>query len=732
MVSLRRVKQVGRQSALLLMMCCALISTGATGLAQDAPITLMLQPGQSQTEIDAAIKAAGADGKPVVIRWTDAASAPETSPIASDVNRSGPVVAVDSMWMFSDLLSALTFGTQQAIDGMAGLPLAFSSSWDTLIAEEGGPGRALFSALLAAGCGLAVAYAVRMLLARLSSIHAPAHRFTIAALRLGCDLIAIMVLMAVAHLVLRQMTDQATFTRQVSSAILSVVTGAIVYASVGRFLFRRNGHDKPSLINIARPRWHFRMLLIYGVMNAFIGNSVRLADVRMVDATAADSWLFLTVSVLTLLKLWWFIAGRSDIARVFAGKDAGTARRMLGHFLADFYIVSAVFIWIAGLLVAGTSHNSVWARAAGTTQFLMVAIPLLDLGIVSLLGAVARRREAQQGQSIGTIILWSLRTPLAGAVWLAGLHIVVVLWQPLMMGATTLVTGWLLWLERLSLALIVSWSVCAFLIRYFESIAPNRAPVLPGQEDEVQIETSRITTILPVIRNLILGAVIAIAGLVIVSTAGVDVAPLLAGFGVLGLALSFGSQTLVKDVVSGIFFLAEDAFRIGEYIDTGKLMGTVEQISLRSVRLRHHNGPIHTIPFGQISSVTNYSRDWGTIKFELRFDRDADLELIRKTAKKVGIGMLDHPEFGDYFLVPVKMQGIHDVNETSMVIRFKFTARPGKPSLIKREAMKRLLAAFREAGLPLASNAVVVRSGSGSIAEGGAAATVIPLQANQG
>jgi moderate conductance mechanosensitive channel len=223
----------------------------------------------------------------------------------------------------------------------------------------------------------------------------------------------------------------------------------------------------------------------------------------------------------------------------------------------------------------------------------------------------------------------------------------------------------------------------------------------------------------------------AIAALVVISSAGIDVAPLLAGFGVLGLALSFGSQTLVKDVVSGIFFLAEDAFRIGEYIDCGKLMGTVEQISLRSVRLRHHNGPIHTIPFGQIASVTNYSRDWGTTKFELRFDREADLESIRKTAKKVGIGLLEHPEFGSDFLVPLKMQGIQSVNETSMVIRFKFTARPGKPSLIKREGMKRLLAACREAGLPLASNAVVVRSGTSTVAESGAASTVVPLPVSQ-
>lgn len=729
---LHGVIQTGRRFAALFVVawCCAMAPSSVT--AQEPSITLVLQPGQPQADIDAAIKAAGADGKPVIIRWAEA-SPPGVTASNDNATRNGPVVAVDSMWMFSDVLEALRTGTQRAIRGFTGLPAAFGSSWAILRAEEeGGPAFAALTAMLAASAGLAVAYLTRHLLARLSRLHATTHRFTIAAVRLGCDAISIFAFISVAHAVLSHMTEHATFTRQTANAMLSVVSGGIIYAAAGRFLFKPNGAGRPGLIAIARPPWHFRMLLAYGLMNAFISNSVRLADVRMVDATAADSWLFLTVSVLTVLKLWWFIAGRSDIAHVFAGKDAGPARRFVGHVLADFYIFSAIVIWIAGLLVAGTSHNSIWARAAGTTQFLMVAIPLLDLGIVSLLGALAREREAQQGASFGSVMLWSLRTPLAGAVWLVGLHIVVILWQPMMMGATTLVTEWLVLLQRLSLSLIVSWSICSFLMRYFESIAPTKAPILPGQADEIEVEASRISTVLPVIRNLVLGAVIAVAGLVIISTAGIDVTPLLAGFGVLGLALSFGSQTLVRDVVSGIFFLAEDAFRIGEYIDTGKLMGTVEQIAVRSIRLRHHNGPIHTIPFGQINAVTNYSRDWGTIKFELRFDRDADLELIRKTAKKVGLGLLEHPEFGDSFLVPVKMQGIHEVNETSMVIRFKFTARPGKPSLIKREAMKRLLAAFREAGLLLASNAVVVRSGNGALADAAAAASVVPLQAGSG
>ncbi|WP_161596996.1 mechanosensitive ion channel family protein [Rhizobium glycinendophyticum] len=701
-----------------------------------SPVTIIVKPGQAALDIDAAIKAAEQAGRQVILQVeTDPQAAgstnapPTQSTPANPAPPTTPVVAMDGMWMFGDLITSFQLGIQRAIDGFTGLPAAFQSSWQILKAEEQGPSRAGLAALLSSLAGLITAYLLRMALARLSRRFHPKHAFYIASLRLVFDAIAILTFVAVSYLVLQQIAVTRTFTRQVAGAFIAIFTGGLIYAAAGRFLFKSNGDARPPLLDIARPHWHFRMLLAYGLLNSFIANSVRLADVRMVDTEAADSWLFLTVSILTILKLWWFIAGRRDIANVFTGKEGGHIRRVVGNLLADFYIVSAILIWFVGLLVAGTAQNTVWAKAAGTTQFLMIMIPVLDRAIVTLLSTMAKKREEQHGRDFIGIVLRSLGTPLAGAVWLLGLHTVVQLWQPLTMGASSLITVWMIWLERLAFALIVSWTICSFLLRYFDAVAPTNAPVIPGQEDEVKVETSRISTILPVVRNLILGAVVAIAGLVIVSTAGVDVAPLLAGFGVLGLALSFGSQTLVKDVVSGIFFLAEDAFRIGEYIDTGKLVGTVEQISLRSVRLRHHNGPIHTVPFGQISSVTNFSRDWGTIKFELRFERDADLEVIRKIAKKVGLSLLDHPEFGDTFLVPVKMQGIHDVNETSMVVRFKFTARPGKPSFIKREAMKLLMAAFKEAGLPLASNAVVVRSGSGHMTEaGGAAATVIPLQ----
>ena len=125
----------------------------------------------------------------------------------------------------------------------------------------------------------------------------------------------------------------------------------------------------------------------------------------------------------------------------------------------------------------------------------------------------------------------------------------------------------------------------------------------------------------------------------------------------------------------------EDAFRVGEYIDTGRLRGTVEGMSLRSVRLRHQNGQVHTIPFGQVQSVTNYSRDWSVVKFNLHLEPTADIETVRKTIKRVGEALLDDPEVGAEFMQPLKMQGVVDVLQTALVVRCQFTATPVAPDL---------------------------------------------------
>jgi len=190
--------------------------------------------------------------------------------------------------------------------------------------------------------------------------------------------------------------------------------------------------------------------------------------------------------------------------------------------------------------------------------------------------------------------------------------------------------------------------------------------------------------------------------LVVLSGLGVNITPLLAGASVVGLAISFGSQTLVKDIVSGIFFMADDAFRVGEYISCGKVKGTVEGFTLRSVRLRHQSGQLHTVPFGQLGEITNFSRDWTTVKFTINLDREVDLDRIRDITTKVSAKLNQDEELASQLLEPLKYQGISDITDNAVIIAFKFTARPINPSEVEREAKRHLLYAFREAGIALA------------------------------
>ncbi len=248
-------------------------------------------------------------------------------------------------------------------------------------------------------------------------------------------------------------------------------------------------------------------------------------------------------------------------------------------------------------------------------------------------------------------------------------------------------------------------------------IADNPLPVagfVADSDDEAPSTASRLRTIMPVLRITTAITILILGGLLVLSELGINITPLIAGASVLGLAVSFGSQSLVRDIVSGVFFLAEDSFRVGEYIDSSKVKGTVEGFSVRSLRLRHQNGPLHIVPFGQIGHITNFSRDWTTVKFNLSFVIDTDVELLRRTVKKIGLDLMAEPAFGRELLQPLKMQGIVDIREGALIVRFKFTAKPQNPSLVQRAAIRRMYEAFPEKGIEFAKPAYAMLAGLNS------------------
>jgi small-conductance mechanosensitive channel len=219
---------------------------------------------------------------------------------------------------------------------------------------------------------------------------------------------------------------------------------------------------------------------------------------------------------------------------------------------------------------------------------------------------------------------------------------------------------------------------------------------------------ARMATLLPLLRKILLVTVIIMVVLIGLSSLGINIGPLLAGAGVMGIAIGFGAQALVRDIVSGIFFLIDDAFRVGEYIEMGELRGTVESISIRSLRVRHHRGAVHTIPFGELKSLTNYSRDWVIMKLEFRVGFDADLALVKKIVKQIGKELQQNPDYGHHILEPLKSQGVRRMEEFNMVIGVKFMAKPGEQWTIRRDAYQRIRDAFDAHGISFAERNVKV------------------------
>lgn len=285
------------------------------------------------------------------------------------------------------------------------------------------------------------------------------------------------------------------------------------------------------------------------------------------------------------------------------------------------------------------------------------------------------------------LYLWNLHIPFAGALVKAVFDIIVTLF----------------------LALLFWRFISRFIERKLAAMEPKQDEK-QNQDEEFgpAIQRGRSYTLLPILRKFIASALLVITGLIILSSIGVEITPLLAGAGVVGLAIGFGAQKTVSDVLSGLFFLFDDAFRVGEYIQAGSVVGTVEGISLRNVMLRHHRGMLQIVPHSELGTITNFMRGGIVVKFNLEFPSSVNVDMVRKIIKKVGQAMLEDPEMGSDFILPLKSQGVNEITNSILVIRVKFTAKPGRQFLIRREAYRRITEALAAKGIHYAVRKVIV------------------------
>ncbi len=225
---------------------------------------------------------------------------------------------------------------------------------------------------------------------------------------------------------------------------------------------------------------------------------------------------------------------------------------------------------------------------------------------------------------------------------------------------------------------------------------------MPGEQRK------RIQTLLRVVRRVLFLIFWGLATVILLGEAGVNIGPILAAAGIFGLALSFGAQSLIKDLISGLFILAEDQVRIGDVAVVNGTGGVVEGINLRTIILRDVKGAVHVFPNGAITTLANLTKDWSAFVFNLKVPLSDDVDRVIEVIRGVADGLVGDEHFRDRVLAPAEIYGLDQFGDSSMVIQGRIRTPPGEQWAVGREFNRRIKQAFDAEGITIPAPAHTV------------------------
>ena len=493
--------------------------------------------------------------------------------------------------------------------------------------------------------------------------------------------------------------------------------------ALSRFLLAPNRPDLRlmHIDNTPAKYLHRHQAILIGLVGFQIGivafnqlNGIQTGELRLG---------FWTNNLIHLYFIYVFWQSRHSISRMLIGSDddATPTEQTVARIYPIFLMGLSVVMWVvAAIIVANKRFDLVTGGNHLWTIVIFSYAPVFDTAIR---GLVRHLVKPMQGQGriaelayqstkrsyirIGRLLIFAVVVMLIANLWNIDFENVASAGLGLQVAA-----GFIEFLMILAGGYLLGELITLWINRKLAD--EQTAAGMDLEEEEIGGEgggagSSRLSTVLPLVRATAQVVIFVMTILMGLSNSGINITPLLAGAGIAGIAIGFGAQKLVTDIVSGIFFLIDDAFRAGEYVDVEGTVGTVERITLRSLQLRHHRGHVHTIPYGQIPKVTNYSRDWVIMKLRFTVPFDTDLNKVKKIFKQIGAEMMEVPEFAEDFIQPFKSQGVLEVDDVGIVVRGKFMAKPGKQFTLRKEIYQRVQKAFDANGLQFARKEVRVK-----------------------
>ena len=255
--------------------------------------------------------------------------------------------------------------------------------------------------------------------------------------------------------------------------------------------------------------------------------------------------------------------------------------------------------------------------------------------------------------------------------------------------------------QRVSGSALTIAAVLIVAVLLWEMISSTIERYLEAEREGADRVTARARTLLPLLRTVLLVVLVTVVVFFILSELGLNIAPLLAGAGVIGLAIGFGSQALVKDVITGVFILMEDQIAVGDVIKVGGHAGLVENISLRTVRLRDLAGNVHIIPFSEVTTVENMTKEFSRYVFNVGVAYREDTDQVVEVLYQIGAELQQDPEFSDMILQPLEVLGVDSFDDSAVVIKARITTQPIKQWTVGREFNRRMKKRFDELGIEI-------------------------------
>ena len=409
----------------------------------------------------------------------------------------------------------------------------------------------------------------------------------------------------------------------------------------------------------------------------------------------------------------FIIRFRRPIAHLI--RNQPLSRRLTRRALSDSIEILGTYWYIAALILVGISLFATFLSAGDTSTALRQSLICTVLVVLCMVINGLVRRHSQRPQrghkrhalyserlksfiyTLAHLVVWLVFIELGLRVW--GLSLISFtegegheISVKLFGLAGTLLFAWLIWI-------LSDTAIHHALTRSRKGLANARAQ-----------------TMMPLIRNVLFATIAIIALIVALANMGMNVTPLLAGAGVIGLAIGFGAQSLVADLITGLFIIIEDSLAIDDYVDVGGHLGTVEGLTIRTVRLRDIDGIVHTIPFSEIKSIKNYSREFGYAIFRVAIPYNMEIDDAIKLMREVGQKMRTDPLQRRNIWSPLEIQGVESFESGSAILRARFKTAPIKQWEVSRAFNLSLKRHLDEAGLDLATprlSVQVVTAGSG-------------------